>query len=95
MDFRNFLKDMGKRPANSTLDRIDNSMGYERDNCRWATPKEQARNKRNSRLITFDGQIKTLSEWAEIIGISRTTISARIKRGWSIERSIKTPPNNG
>lgn len=50
INFENFLNDMGERPEGTTLDRIDNDKGYSKDNCKWSTPTEQARNRRNSVL---------------------------------------------
>lgn len=57
--FAAFLADMGPRPPGTTLDRIENSQGYRKENCRWATPEVQTANRSVSRLILFDGQVMT------------------------------------
>ena len=74
-----------------TIDRIDNNDGYSPQNCRWATYKEQSRNKRSNRNITFNGETKCLREWSETVGISVPTISRRLQDGWSIEATLTTP----
>ena len=90
-DFTAFLADMGERPRGTTLDRRDVNGHYERGNCRWATAKEQGRNKRGSLLLTFDGRTQCLSAWAEETGLDRTTLRYRLKKGWPIERALTTP----
>lgn len=90
--FLAFLEDMGPRPAQTMLERRKNMQGYEPDNCCWATRKEQARNKRNNRLLTAQGATRTLAEWSEITGLHFTTILTRIGRGgWDIEKALTTP----
>jgi hypothetical protein len=87
-----FVDDMGPRPEGKTLDRIDGSKGYEPENCRWATPMEQAFNRHNTILITFRSQALTVAQWSRILGISANMIRKRIDRGWDIEKALTTKP---
>lgn len=89
--FRDWAINNGYSPE-LTIDRIDNSKGYSPDNCRWATSKEQALNRRSNRIITFNGETHSASEWEEILGFPRGTISRRIKKfGWTIDRALTEP----
>lgn len=76
---------------NLTIDRINVYGNYEPSNCRWATNYEQSINKRNTIRYAYNGENLTLSEWSERIGIAMTTLWARLKRGWSIEKTLSTP----
>lgn len=81
--FENFYRDMGESPENKTLDRIDNNKNYSKENCKWSTISEQAKNKRSARIITANGKSQNMCEWAREIGIDERTIWHRLKIGWS------------
>lgn len=91
--FENFLEDMGEPPPGMTIDRLDNHKGYFKENCAWRTPLHQARNRRSSVVITFDGLTMTLVEWAEYLGVSYRMLRGRREQGWSVERMLTEPKN--
>jgi hypothetical protein len=92
-DFEKFYADMGNRPNGMTLERIDNNGSYSKENCRWATLKEQARNTRRTKLVEHNGKTQCLKDWANEVGIVYNTLRKRfIIYGWSFEKAISTPP---
>lgn len=87
--FANFLEDMGDRPFGTTLDRLDNSKGYSKDNCRWATKEEQMNNKTTNNILEYHGKRQSLTMWARELGIKRSTLDMRIREyKWSVERAL-------
>ena len=91
-DYKNFIRDMGRRPSKDhSIDRLKNELGYSKDNCAWRSRKEQCNNRSNNRWVTINGETKTVSQWAESVGIDPRCIFNRLKNGWNEERAILTP----
>ena len=86
--FENFYADMGIRPAEQTLDRIDPSGNYEPGNCRWATDLEQQNNRMNNVPVTVAGvTYASIAVCCRDHDVPTSTFHNRIKRGWSDERA--------
>lgn len=80
--YENFINDMGRRPSSGhSLERINNELGYNPTNCKWATRKDQARNRRSNRILEHSGRKMVMQDWAIELGISETTIITRLKAG--------------
>ena len=91
--FSKFYEDMGKMPTEKhSIDRIDNSKGYCKENCRWATSTEQNRNKRSNKIVTYQNRKYTIAELAEISQVNDRTLWKRIVlRGWDVAKAVETP----
>ena len=89
--FDDFLVDVAPRPDGHSIDRIDNALGYEPSNVRWATAKTQNRNKPSVPLLTAFGESLPMAEWAERLGRSSALIYTRLQLGWTIEKAVSEP----
>lgn len=87
MNFYNWAMKNGYRDDLS-IDRIDNNGDYEPSNCRWVNNITQCNNRRANKYVTYHGKTKTITQWSRLVGISASTISQRLKRGWTIEQTL-------
>lgn len=77
-----------------TLDRVNNDLGYNPENCRWATTLQQGRNRSTNRRITIGGRTLAMSEWRDVFGISKGAVQKRLRKGMTIEQALQTPIDN-
>lgn len=83
--FAAFLRDMGPRPPGTSLDRIDSNLGYGPQNCRWATPREQANNTRSNVHVHVGTDVLTIAEAARRAGVGEGAIRRRVDVGWTAD----------
>lgn len=96
----NLLSLIGERSHKTSLDRINNDLGYYCGSCReclsnswplnlrWATATQQTRNQRRCHVVEINGIVKCVAEWAEIVGINESSFRGRLNQGWSKERLL-------
>lgn len=90
--FAAFLEDMGERPSSAhSIERIHQEAGYEPGNCRWATRREQGKNRTNNVRLTLDGRTMILADWSRELGINYLTLLQRVRRGWDDRKVLTTP----
>lgn len=90
-DFNNFYADMGDKPIGLSLERKNNNGNYCKENCVWATCKEQMNNTRGNKIIIWNGINLNVSEWSDRLRMKRSTLYNRLQRNWEIERALTTP----
>lgn len=89
--FEGFAADMGATFDEAlTLERRDVNGDYSPENCYWATTKQQTRNRRNNHVVEWRGRLMVVTDWAELLGLNPNTVVHRLRRGWSVERSLTT-----
>lgn len=89
--FEHFYSDVGPKPKNQSINRLNNNGNYEPENCCWSTQVDQCRNTRSNRMITHNGETHCCVEWDSILGFPYQTITRRLHRGWSEHRALTQP----
>jgi hypothetical protein len=89
--FEQFYKDMGDRPPGTSIGRIDNELGYTKENCRWETPVQQGGNTRRTIRFIWNGVLQTLDNICKETGIPKTTAKKRLNRGWPVRDTFSIP----
>jgi hypothetical protein len=82
---------MGRPPRGGSIERKNNDGNYEPLNCKWAMRREQSRNKRNNRLLSFNGEVMCLTDWAARLGMDQGSLRERLE-SWPVEKALSTPP---
>lgn len=92
LTYANFICDMGERPSDHTIERLDNNKGYCPENCQWVTQRDQNNNRRDNVQVDFRGETKTLAQWASDLGLNYFTLYNRlITLRWPTDRAFLQP----
>lgn len=92
LGFAAFLSDMGLRPTPlHCIERVDNNVGYQPDNCKWATRHDQQRNLRSNVYLTYEGETLCSVDWDRRFGWPDGITASRVRLGWTVDRIMTTP----
>lgn len=89
--FESFYEDMGERPKNHTIDRIDGNKGYYKENCKWSNPVEQTLNRSETVWLTYKGETLCMTHLCRKYGMTNTMLRARLKKGMTLDEAMEMP----